>query len=131
MEWLCMIGPHLFMPGDNCHGVLVVGLGLQVMTYCTQDSLVSPLPQVYFANVHPKFPEGGKMSQYLNSLSIGDTVDIRGPAGKVVYLGRGYFRVKDPGKPEEIRFATDVGLIAGGTGKRLWGFSLSLVAIDG
>ena len=58
------------------------------------------------------------MSQYLNSLSIGDTVDIRGPAGKVVYLGRGYFRVKDPGKPEEIRFATDVGLIAGGTGKR-------------
>ena len=65
--------------------------------------------QVYFANVHPKFPDGGKMSQYLNSLSIGDTVDIRGPAGKVIYLGRGYFSVKYPGKPEEIRFATQVG----------------------
>lgn len=57
------------------------------------------------------------MSQYLNSLSIGETIDIRGPAGKVVYLGRGYFRVKEPAKPEEIRFATKVGLIAGGTGE--------------
>lgn len=66
------------------------------------------------------------MSQHLNSLSVGDTVDIRGPAGKVVYLGRGYFRVKDPGKPEEIRFATDVGLIAGGTGNSyIWHFTLS------
>ena len=25
-------------------------------------------------------------------------------------------RVKYPGKPEEIRFATDIGLISGGTG---------------
>lgn len=39
--------------------------------------------QVYFANVHPKFPAGGKMSQYLNSLEIGETVDIQGPSGKV------------------------------------------------
>ena len=43
--------------------------------------------QVYFANVHPKFPAGGKMSQYLNSLKIGETVDIQGPSGKV--RGRG------------------------------------------
>ena len=45
--------------------------------------------KVYFKNVHPKFPDGGKMSQYLDSLEIGDTIDIRGPAGKVVYLGKG------------------------------------------
>ncbi len=56
------------------------------------------------------------MSQYLNSLSIGDTVDARGPAGKVIYLGRGEIRVKFPGKPEQLRHATSVGLIAGGTG---------------
>lgn len=31
------------------------------------------------------------MSQYLDTLSIGDTVDIRGPAGKLTYLGRGKF----------------------------------------
>ena len=47
---------------------------------------------------------------------VGDTIDITGPAGKVIYLGRGYMRVKYPGKPEEIRFATDIGLISGGTG---------------
>ena len=56
------------------------------------------------------------MSQYLESLKVGDTVDIRGPSGKVIYLGRGYFRVKEPGQPEEIRFTEQVGLIAGGTG---------------
>ncbi len=32
------------------------------------------------------------------------------------YLGRGHFRVKYPGKPEQLRYATSVGLIAGGTG---------------
>ena len=26
--------------------------------------------QVYFANVHPKFPSGGKMSQHLESLEV-------------------------------------------------------------
>ena len=41
--------------------------------------------KVYKANVHPKFPEGGKMSQHLDSLQIGDTVDMRGPKGKFLY----------------------------------------------
>lgn len=31
------------------------------------------------------------MSQYLDTLSIGDTVDIRGPSGKLTYLRRGKF----------------------------------------
>ena len=43
-------------------------------------------------------------------------MDITGPSGKVIYLGCGFIRVKYPGKPEQIRYATDVGLIAGGTG---------------
>ena len=30
--------------------------------------------KVYFANVHPRFPEGGKMSQHLESLKIGETI---------------------------------------------------------
>ena len=56
------------------------------------------------------------MSQYLNSLNIGDTIDVRGPSGKVHYLGRGYLQVKLPGKPETTRHCTQLGLIAGGTG---------------
>ena len=34
------------------------------------DVLLVCVLQVYFANVHPKFPEGGKMSQYLESLKV-------------------------------------------------------------
>jgi hypothetical protein len=34
---------------------------------------------VYFKNVHPKFPDGGKMSQHLNSLKLGDTILMKGP----------------------------------------------------
>jgi len=30
--------------------------------------------KVYFANTHPKFPEGGKMTQHMESLSIGDSL---------------------------------------------------------
>lgn len=46
-------------------------------------------PQVYFKDVNPKFPEGGKMSQYLESLRINDTIDFRGPSGLLVYKGKG------------------------------------------
>ena len=45
--------------------------------------------QVYFKNVHPKFPEGGKMSQHLEGMSVGDYIDVRGPNGLLVYDGQG------------------------------------------
>lgn len=45
--------------------------------------------QVYLKGVHPKFPEGGKMSQYLNSLKVGDVVEFRGPSGLLTYTGKG------------------------------------------
>jgi len=43
--------------------------------------------QVYFKNVHPKFPDGGKMTQYLENMKIGDYIDVRGPNGLLVYDG--------------------------------------------
>lgn len=45
--------------------------------------------QVYLKNVNPQFPDGGKMSQYLNDMKIGDYIDVRGPNGLLVYEGRG------------------------------------------
>ena len=56
---------------------------------CLSFVFNSFLFKVYFKNVHPKYPDGGKMSQYLDTLEIGDTVDIRGPSGKLTYVGRG------------------------------------------
>lgn len=35
----------------------------------------------------PKFPHGGKLSQHLDRLHIGDTADFKGPTGKIVYKG--------------------------------------------
>jgi hypothetical protein len=36
-------------------------------------------PQVYFAGKNPAHPPGGKLSQYLDKLSIGDEVTFKGP----------------------------------------------------
>lgn len=70
--------------------------------------------KVYFPNVHPKFPDGGKMSHYLEQLSIGDTIDMMGPKGKLEYKGKGLFEITK--KPVQSRKVTKVGMIAGGTG---------------
>ncbi|XP_020109409.1 nitrate reductase [NADH]-like [Ananas comosus] len=69
------------------------------------------LIKVYFKGEHPKFPDGGVMSQYLESLPIGSAIDIKGPLGHIEYSGRGNFMVN--GKP---RFARRLAMIAGGTG---------------
>ena len=39
--------------------------------------------------MHPKYPAGGKMSQHLESLEIGDYIDVRGPNGLLEYKGQG------------------------------------------
>jgi len=74
--------------------------------------------KVYKAGVHPKFPDGGKMSQHLDSLKIGDTVDMRGPKGHMTYHKNGAFTVHPMLKkdPDEKRTAKHFGMIAGGTG---------------
>jgi len=72
--------------------------------------------KVYFAGVHPKFPNGGKLSQYLDTLKIGDTIDMKGPKGHLTYLGSGKFTVAQMRKPLQERKAKHFGLIAGGTG---------------
>jgi len=80
----------------------------------TDDSTaghVDLLVKVYFAGVHPAFPKGGKMTQHLESLKIGDTIDVKGPIGDFVYTGKGSFTWK--GKP---RSCTHISMIAGGTG---------------
>lgn len=73
--------------------------------------------KVYFANVHPKFPNGGVMSQYLESMKIGDKINIRGPNGNLIYKGAGRFAIRENARSQ---FATktfrQVGMIAGGTG---------------
>lgn len=68
--------------------------------------------KVYFPDKHPKFPEGGKMSHYLEKLSVGDSVDMRGPKGSLTYKRHGNFAIKKRGD----RHIKQIGMIAGGTG---------------
>jgi len=68
--------------------------------------------KVYKGGVIDRFPDGGKMSQYLESLKIGDEIQITGPTGMTEYKGEGQFVVSR--KPLEKK--TEVGMIAGGTG---------------
>lgn len=53
----------------------------------------------------------GKMSQYLDTLKIGDTIDVKGPVGHVSYLGHSKYSLDG-----EERTAKRINLIAGGTG---------------
>ena len=75
---------------------------------------VSLVIKIYKAGVHPKFPDGGKLSQHLDSLKIGDTIDIKGPKGHMEYLGNGgNFWMKPIGRPKTTKQCKQFIMIAG------------------
>ena len=67
--------------------------------------------KVYRKHEHPYFPEGGLMSQYLETLPVGALIDIKGPGGRIKYLEAGRFLIGS-----ERVSVKHVGMIAGGTG---------------
>ncbi|XP_062323564.1 NADH-cytochrome b5 reductase 3 [Osmerus eperlanus] len=109
------VGKHIYLSA-HIDGKLIV----RPYTPVSSDDdkgYVDLVVKIYFRNVHPKFPEGGKMSQYLESLDLGDVVDFRGPGGLLEYKGQGQFAIQPEKKsPAETKAARSVGLIAGGTG---------------
>lgn len=72
--------------------------------------------KIYFKQTNPRFPDGGKMSQFLNSMKIGDKIDVEGPTGHITYHGKGVFSIEERNAPRQTRKATKLGMIAGGTG---------------
>jgi len=109
------VGQHIYLSA-KVGGSLVV----RPYTPVTSDEDLGHMDlviKVYFKNVHPKFPDGGKMSQYLENMEIGDTIDVRGPSGLLVYQGAGTFGIK-PDKKSAAKTvkAAKVSMIAGGTG---------------
>ncbi|XP_053798085.1 NADH-cytochrome b5 reductase 3-like isoform X1 [Vidua chalybeata] len=109
------LGQHIYLSA-RIDGALVV----RPYTPVSSDDdkgFVDLVVKVYFRGVHPKFPDGGKMSQYLDSLKIGDTIDFRGPSGLLVYKGKGKFDIRPEKKAEPVtKTVKYVGMIAGGTG---------------
>lgn len=108
--------------GQHIHLTARIGEEVVIRSYTPISSdddhgYVDLLIKVYFKNVHPKFPEGGKLSQYLENLKLGESIDFRGPSGRLVYKGHGKFSIKilrkDP--PAEYNVKRVV-MLAGGTG---------------
>lgn len=71
--------------------------------------------KVYFRDVNPRFPEGGKLTQHLNNLQIGDKIRVRGPLGRIQYLGNGQFQLKVKNDFERVQ-VNKISMIAGGSG---------------
>ncbi|KAB5536983.1 hypothetical protein PHYPO_G00113540 [Pangasianodon hypophthalmus] len=109
------VGKHVYLSA-RIDGDLIV----RPYTPVSSDDdkgFVDLVVKIYFKNVNPKFPEGGKMSQYLESLKLGDVINVRGPGGLLEYKGNGQFAIQaDKKSPAEIKKASSLGLIAGGTG---------------
>lgn len=67
--------------------------------------------QVYEGGKIDRFPDGGKMSQYMASLRVGDSMTISGPWGMNEYKGHGLFKIGT--KEKQV---SHVGMMSGGTG---------------
>ncbi|KAG8336162.1 NADH-cytochrome b5 reductase 3 [Homalodisca vitripennis] len=109
------IGQHIFLSATIDNEPVI-----RSYTPVTSDDDVGYMDlviKVYLKDVHPKFPAGGKMSQYLNDMKVGDSIDVRGPSGRLKYLGSGRFSLKLLRKdPPRIVTVNKVVMIAGGTG---------------
>uniref|UniRef100_A0A0B7B258 NADH-cytochrome b5 reductase n=1 Tax=Arion vulgaris TaxID=1028688 RepID=A0A0B7B258_9EUPU len=109
------VGQHIYLTA-RIDGQLVI----RPYTPVSSDDdkgFVDLVVKVYFKNVNPRFPDGGKMSQYLENLDIGDYIDVRGPNGLLQYVGPGTLKIRLDKKAEpQIKKASKIGMIAGGTG---------------
>ncbi|KAG8548756.1 hypothetical protein GDO81_024291 [Engystomops pustulosus] len=110
------IGQHIYLSA-RIDGNLVV----RPYTPVSSDDdkgFVDLVVKVYFRGVHPKFPDGGKMSQYLDALRVGETIDFRGPSGLLTYSGKGTFQIRPDKKSSPAsKSVKQLGMIAGGTGR--------------
>lgn len=58
----------------------------------------------------------GRVSQYLDSLKVGDSAEVAGPRGEIAYRGGGAFEIESPFDGKRTVQCSGLGMIAGGTG---------------
>lgn len=103
------VGQHVFVSA-SIDGRLVMRAYTPVSVNADKG-VFDLLIKVYFRGTDPEFPLGGAMSQHLETLREGDSVDVKGPLGHIDYVGRGCFDISNA----KVR-ATRVAMVAGGTG---------------
>jgi len=70
--------------------------------------------KVYFPN--EQFPEGGQMTQHMESLKIGDRLTFVGPKGRITYKRNGNFVITKKDINEDVSGINHISMIAGGSG---------------
>ncbi|OEH77189.1 NADH-cytochrome b5 reductase 1 [Cyclospora cayetanensis] len=120
------VGQHLKVFGPNVPGVVPgewngkpdlessakeISRKYSPVSSSTARGTVELVVKVYSKQQVPPFLDGGKMSQFLQTLQIGDKIDVQGPFGKAKYNGRGSFSLAS-----RVTSKKKVGLLAGGTG---------------
>ncbi|KAL2643155.1 hypothetical protein R1flu_010742 [Riccia fluitans] len=101
------VGKHVLIAA-NVNGRLVMRAYTPIS--CDKDvGYFDLLVKIYFKNEN--YPSGGLMSQYLGSLTVGESIMVKGPLGHIQYKGKGQFEVHG-----HVKHARKLAMIAGGTG---------------
>ena len=79
----------------------------------TQKGSFDMVIKIYRKGENTHYPEGGVMTQYLDTLNINDKILISGPGGKIEYKCHGRVYSK---KLKKESIYKEIGFIAGGTG---------------
>ncbi|CAH8540767.1 unnamed protein product [Heterobilharzia americana] len=110
-----LLGNHVYFSA-KINGNLVVRPYTPV-TLDSQKGYVDFVIKVYKANVNPRFPNGGVMSQYVANVPINGFIDVRGPSGNLEYKGCGLFHIKPDARsaPNPMKVKR-VNMICGGSG---------------
>jgi cytochrome-b5 reductase len=110
------IGQHVFISTKMANPRTGGDLKYTTRAYTpisTTDTLgtVDLVIKTYYKDEHPRFPDGGWLSQYMDKMKIGDTLDFKGPTGAIIYEGQGVFNIK-----HKKRHYRKIGCLTGGTG---------------
>jgi cytochrome-b5 reductase len=110
------VGQHITLKFTDTSSGKAVQRSYTPVTDALKDAGKVSLVIKIYRKAPPKFPDGGQMSQHLDSLKIGDAILMKGPKGHLTYKGHGRFSVKPLGRPLEERSARQICMMAGGTG---------------
>jgi NAD(P)H-flavin reductase len=77
-----------------------------------QQGHIDLVIKIYFKDTNPQFPDGGVVSQYLESMSIGEKISVKGPTGGFTFCGTGQYSHSSGRKGK----CHQIGMICGGTG---------------
>lgn len=78
--WLLLL--HVNIDNDICNIGKDIIRSYTPVTSDMELGYVDFVVKVYFKDTNPNFPAGGKMTQHLNSLKVGDGLLMKGPKGK-------------------------------------------------